>query len=451
MIGPDFELLGQLYNHTIVGNFIQQEMPFVQPNATLVTIFAGVNEVNTITAALGGGAGSSDPNGYIDNQARAFGADYATLLSGIRERAGAPRLVILNVPNAAGLPYLAGASLAQRQAAQRAAVGMTRTGVNTLVSSSVSVIDLITCIPTMPDMRSSPLKSYGRSRPARIPPRKAAAPRWPSFRELTASPLFFRGPYVARAVLFTDVVTRLETGLTRALPGPDAQTRLAPIPRREWPLGFNPQRIRDAAGLLLVFPKNTTIYAKAAEQENRLRSSRLPNRSSRSEGRAKAGVLRSTSEDAHIVLTVRAHALGRHGGQVSLPGGVVEPGETFEQAALREAHEEIGLWLELVRVLGGLTPLDIPVSGFRLHPIVAVSDARPALSPSDGEVARILEVAIDDLLDPARLKHTTRERGGVTLTIPAFHVANEEIWGATAMVLAEFLALLGSVDDKMSV
>jgi len=137
------EALGRMYNHTIVGNFIQQEMPFVQRDATLVTIFAGLNEVNTITAALGGGAGGGDPNGYIDNQVKAFGADYATLLSGIRGRAGAPRMVILNVPNAAGLPYLAGASLVQRQAAQRAAVGMTRTSVNALVSSSVSVIDLM--------------------------------------------------------------------------------------------------------------------------------------------------------------------------------------------------------------------------------------------------------------------------------------------------------------------
>ena len=74
------------------------------------TIFAGVNEVNTITAALGAGAGGSDPNGYIDNQVKAFGTDYATLMNGIRDRAGAPRIVILNVPNMAGLPYLAGAS-----------------------------------------------------------------------------------------------------------------------------------------------------------------------------------------------------------------------------------------------------------------------------------------------------------------------------------------------------
>ena len=59
-------------------------MPFVQPDSTVVTIFAGINEVNVITAALGGGAGGADPNGYIDAQVRAFGADYATLIDGIR-------------------------------------------------------------------------------------------------------------------------------------------------------------------------------------------------------------------------------------------------------------------------------------------------------------------------------------------------------------------------------
>jgi 8-oxo-dGTP pyrophosphatase MutT (NUDIX family) len=154
--------------------------------------------------------------------------------------------------------------------------------------------------------------------------------------------------------------------------------------------------------------------------------------------------LRSSSdEDARIVLTVRADTLGRHGGQVSLPGGVLDPGETFEQAALREAHEEVAMPLDGVRVLGALTPLDIPVSGFRLHPIVAMKEMRPSLAPADGEVARILEVPVDELLAPACVQTTQRERDGYLLTIPAFHVGDDEIWGATAMVLAEFLALLG--------
>src|SRR5437660_960686 len=179
---------------------------------------------------------------------------------------------------------------------------------------------------------------------------------------------------------------------------------MAPRPRREWPEGFNPARIRRAARLRLVFP---------------------------GAGRP------------HVVLTVRAETLGRHSGQVSLPGGVVEPGETFEQAALREAHEEVALPVEGVRVLGLLTPLDIPVSGFQLHPVVAARDARPPLRPSDGEVARILDVALDELLDPRNAVMVRRTRDGHTMNVPAFRIGADEIWGATPMVLAEFLTLLG--------
>ena len=144
-----------------------------------------------------------------------------------------------------------------------------------------------------------------------------------------------------------------------------------------------------------------------------------------------------------MVLTVRADTLGRHGGQVSLPGGVIEPGESYANAALREAHEEIALDPALVRVAGALTPIDIPVSGFRLHPIVGISDARPPLTPHDGEVAKILYVAVDELIAPHTLVQTTRERDGHQIDVPAFHVAGVEIWGATAMVLAEFLSLVG--------
>ncbi|HEX7139606.1 MAG TPA: SGNH/GDSL hydrolase family protein [Vicinamibacterales bacterium] len=143
VIGRDFQTLGQQYERTIEGNFIDQEMPFVLGNSTVVTIFAGGNDVNVITAALGGGAGGSDPNGYIDAQVRAFGADYAVLLAGIRRLAPSARIVALNVPNMAGLPYLAGASINQRRAAQRAAVGMTTTVVNPLVGQGVTVVDLM--------------------------------------------------------------------------------------------------------------------------------------------------------------------------------------------------------------------------------------------------------------------------------------------------------------------
>ena len=116
VISAGFAQLGANYGRTIVGNFIEQEMPFVKSDTTVVTIFAGGNDVNTITSALGGGAGGSDPASFIDNQVRSFANDYNTLISGIRSRASQTRIVILNLPNLAGLPYLAGASVSQRQA-----------------------------------------------------------------------------------------------------------------------------------------------------------------------------------------------------------------------------------------------------------------------------------------------------------------------------------------------
>jgi len=203
------------------------------------------------------------------------------------------------------------------------------------------------------------------------------------------------------AVDFETTVERLRAGLKRPLPGPAAHASMTPRPRRSVGAG-DPARVRQAAGLLLLFP---------------------------------------IGSEAHTVATVRADTLGRHGGQVSLPGGVTDPGETFEQAALREAHEEIGLATDEVLVLGSLTPVDIP-SGFRLHPIVGSIAVRPSLSAADGEVARILEVPVAELMEPAHWISTTRWRDGHEIVVPAFEIDGVEIWGATAMVLAEFLASL---------
>ena len=203
---------------------------------------------------------------------------------------------------------------------------------------------------------------------------------------------------------FPETIARLEAALKTPLPGASAQNRMSPVPARQWPQGFNPARIRNAAGLLLVQPAH---------------------------------------DDAAIVLTVRADTLERHRGQVSLPGGVVDPGETFEQAAVREAHEEIDLDSSLVRTLGELTPIDIHVSGFRLHPIVAACAQRPKLRAADHEVARILEIPLQQLMDSRSIAWRTMTRDSRQFNVPVFVVDDAEIWGATAMIVAEFLTLLG--------
>jgi 8-oxo-dGTP pyrophosphatase MutT (NUDIX family) len=205
-------------------------------------------------------------------------------------------------------------------------------------------------------------------------------------------------------VTFAAAVRRLEEGLREGAPGAGGQAHLAPRPRREWPEGYNPARIRQAAGLVLLVP---------------------------------------VQDEAHVVLTVRADTLDRHKGQVSLAGGVVEPGETYEQAALREAHEEIGLPPGAARVLGALTPVDIPVSGFRLHPVVAAAGPDVRLHPSDREVARLLIVALAHLMRPDAFGRRSLVRDGRTFEVPVLTVDGSEIWGATAMVLSECLTLLG--------
>jgi lysophospholipase L1-like esterase len=143
VISRRFQDLSSRYGNATVANFIDQEVPFVPRNATLVSIFAGPNDVNVITSALGAGAGGSDPVGYIDQQVRAFQDDYAKLLGDLRNQAASARVVVLNVPNLGAMPYLARASLPQRQAAQRAAVRMTTTVVNPLVSQDIRVVDVM--------------------------------------------------------------------------------------------------------------------------------------------------------------------------------------------------------------------------------------------------------------------------------------------------------------------
>ena len=208
----------------------------------------------------------------------------------------------------------------------------------------------------------------------------------------------------------SDLVRRLQDALSQPLPGLEAQLRMAPSPRIGWDPLQIPEGTRDGAALVLIYPHEDAFF--------------LP-------------------------LTVRGSGLRNHTGQVSLPGGRVDEGETIEAAALREAEEEIGVDRGSVLVLGRLTPLHIPVSNYLLHPVVGFLPARPVFHRAEWEVARIIEPTLAQLRDAATVKRELQRRatGGQTIDVdvPFFDIESEKVWGATAMVLAEFCAILAGL------
>ena len=196
----------------------------------------------------------------------------------------------------------------------------------------------------------------------------------------------------------------LRTRLAETLPGVQAQLKFAPTPARPgWRAGHFPPDTRTAAALLLLYPRDT---------------------------------------DVAMPLTIRASGLARHAGQISLPGGASDDGETLSQTALREAAEEVGVDANAVRILGELTPVHVVVSGFTLHPVIGVTDRRPDFAAAPGEVDQILEVSLDDLRDASRIGKHTRIREGVAVEWPYFDLMGHQVWGATAMILGEFICLL---------
>jgi 8-oxo-dGTP pyrophosphatase MutT (NUDIX family) len=202
---------------------------------------------------------------------------------------------------------------------------------------------------------------------------------------------------------FAAVESFLRQRLTEPAPGADAQWRFAPVPSlKGWSPDQQPDTARRAAALILLYPDEGIV--------------RFP-------------------------LTLRRDDLPQHAGQISLPGGALDPGERAEDAALRETHEEIGVDPGAITLLGPMSTLWVVVSNFVLHPFVGVSRTRPDFTPEAREVAAIIEAPLSELRDPSRLSWERFNRRGVMVDYPVFDLSGHRVWGATAMVLGEFASL----------
>ena len=145
-------------------------------------------------------------------------------------------------------------------------------------------------------------------------------------------------------------------------------------------------------------------------------------------------------------LTRRTETVENHKGQISLPGGGQHVGEPLDQTALRETSEELGVDAASMHLLGGpLTPLYIPVSGFRATAFVAHSLEHPRVLAEPGEVLEIIEAPLALIVDEHNIAEEVWEIRGQQVIVPFFNVLGNKVWGATAMILGEFAEMLRQV------
>jgi len=155
-------------------------------------------------------------------------------------------------------------------------------------------------------------------------------------------------------------------------------------------------------------------------------------------------LLRSISDEAHVVFTERTSEVENHKGQMCFPGGCsAESDATAAATALRETFEEIGVRGELVRIIGQLDDM-VTVSNFRVSPFVGVMDieADYQYAICDTEVARVVEVPFTFLMEEGNMELEVREHHGREVLVPAFSYNGHRIWGATARMLHQLIELV---------
>ena len=202
-------------------------------------------------------------------------------------------------------------------------------------------------------------------------------------------------------------IRKIQERLQHPLPGQTAQMRMAPHSRRGQMVV--PENVRLAGVMATLFPKEDGWHVVFIE--------RTPNEK------------------------------GQHGGQISFPGGKAEPEDgTMLQTALRETEEEVGILQNKINVLGGLSDLYIPVSNFQVHPFVGFLDEQPIYKIQKSEVKRIIEMPLTHFENPIFQKKTDiKINKYLTLKkVPYYDVQGKILWGATAMMMSELMAVIGN-------
>jgi 8-oxo-dGTP pyrophosphatase MutT (NUDIX family) len=201
---------------------------------------------------------------------------------------------------------------------------------------------------------------------------------------------------------FDTFISLLEKRLMEPLPGKTAQLKMSSMRRIQELLKFSsPENAKQSSVLILLYPYAGTIG---------------------------------------LVLMLRPVYKGVHSGQISLPGGKQEESdENLVSTALRESQEEIGIDPGAIRIIGKLTEMYIPPSNYMVTPVVGYQQNRPSFTADPKEVAHIIEIRLDDLLDQGNKKMKKMKLSlGITLRVPSYCVNGHIIWGATAMILSEF-------------
>ncbi len=212
---------------------------------------------------------------------------------------------------------------------------------------------------------------------------------------------------------FDHTLERLRVALSSPLPGPAAQFRMSPEgPARGGLSRTQRASCREGAVLVVLYPR---------------------------------------MEETTLVLTRRPDFLPDHPGQISLPGGRRDRGEELIDTARRECLEELGIAPSSLEILGTLSPLYVTVSNYCVYPFVGALARRPSFFANPQEVSELIEVPLHRLSSPSTRQTASRLLRGRQVSVPFFSLYGHQVWGATAMILAEFLALLENPDPNPDV